>query len=409
MTTQSIHEHPVSDRRNAQTARTLDADTEFINQEEIIGRQLAQLLGFLTVGSGLVVGVSWWFDRWQALAFGASNVPMAPSTAFLFVLLGTVLVSSSRWPFSPVARLFNIGCLSIVIVLSVLLGAQTIGGNSFLEHWIVGDLSTSTGIPVGRMSPLTALAFLLASAALYCRWSASKRRPACLLTSVALSWGIFVISEVTLTGYASGLPPVLGHSTIPPAVLTAFAFMLASVAILLPSLTQLRLFQSPAGMTAYERIWVVVGVAVIGIVVAAALRAVIVGEDGGDVLPYVIFYPAVLIIALSTGLSGGLLATLLAGIYVQAWLHGGVLTGTEWLALTVFLIGSTITSLISEAMRQSRTRERHAGIQLKRVLFEHEQAAEALQESEQRFRSVFEQAAVGVARLATDGTWLEVN
>jgi PAS domain-containing protein len=133
------------------------------------------------------------------------------------------------------------------------------------------------------------------------------------------------------------------------------------------------------------------------------------GQDAGDILPYVIFYPAVLIIALSTGLAGGLLATLFAGIYVQAWLHGGTLTGSEWIALTVFLIGSTITSLICEAMRQSQTRARQAGIQLELALTEQSQAAEALRESERRFRSIFEQAAVGVARLASDGTWLEVN
>ncbi|WP_050799485.1 EAL domain-containing protein [Thiocapsa marina] len=358
---------------------------------------------------GLVAGVSWWFDGWHVLAFGASNVPMAPSTAFLFVLLGMLLFTSSRWPFSRVVRLFNIGGLAIVAVLSLLSASQIIGGHTLFEQWIVGDISTSTGIPVGRMSPLTAVAFLFASVALFCRWSTFNRHPVCLFTSAVLSWGIFVISEVTLTGYVSGLPPVLGNSTIPPAALTALAFMLASVAILLPSLTQMRLFQPPADTQARETVRRVVLIAVIGVVFAAALRLAIVGEDGGDVLPYVTFYPAVLIIALSTGLSGGLLATLLAGIYVQAWLHGGELTATEWLALTVFLIGSTLTSLICEAMRQSRAGARRAGIELERALLASQQAANALQESERRFRSVFEQAAVGMARLAPDGTWLDVN
>ena len=38
-----------------------------------------------------------------------------------------------------------------------------------------------------------------------------------------------------------------------------------------------------------------------------------------------------------------------------------------------------------------------------------EQAEQALQESEQRFRSTFEQAAVGIAHVAPDGHWLRVN
>jgi twitching motility protein PilJ len=37
------------------------------------------------------------------------------------------------------------------------------------------------------------------------------------------------------------------------------------------------------------------------------------------------------------------------------------------------------------------------------------QAEAEMQESEERFRVIFEQAAVGIARVATDGTWLEVN
>ncbi len=44
-----------------------------------------------------------------------------------------------------------------------------------------------------------------------------------------------------------------------------------------------------------------------------------------------------------------------------------------------------------------------------RDITERKRAEEELQESEERFRSVFDQAAVGVARLAPDGTWLEVN
>jgi len=399
------------------------------SREKTLGRGIAQLLALASISLGMAVGASWWFGNVQALAFGTQNVPMAPSTAFLFVVLGASLFVSSRWPTAPVSRTFNTGCLSVVAFISLLLGAQSVTGDASLERLIVGELSTPTGIPVGVMSPITSIAFLLASIALSCQWlalrsaqradqssdqasvqsSAINCGPLCLFISVALSWGIFVISEVTLTGYLSGLPPVLGNSKIPPAILTALAFMLASVAILLPSLTQLRLIHLPAGSKTRETIWRVIAVAVIGVAVAVALRLVIVGEDSRDLLPYVVFYPSVLIIALFTGLAGGLLATLLSGIYVQVWLHGGTLTGTEWIALTVFLVGSTITSLICEAMRQSRARERRAGIQLELALAEQARAAEALRESERRFRSIFQQAAVGVVRLAADGTWLEVN
>ncbi|MGB5733082.1 MAG: hypothetical protein WBM40_01395, partial [Thiohalocapsa sp.] len=227
--------------------------------------------------------------------------------------------------------------------------------------------------------------------ALFCQSSAFPRNLVCFFTSVALSWGIFLIGEVTLIGYASGFPPVLGTSEIPPAVLTAFAFLLTSASTLLLSMTQSRPYRLPAGTKDIDtRWWWAVTVAVIGVGVAAALRSAIVGGVGGDILPYVTFYPAVLVIALFTGLVGGLLSTLLAALYVQVWLHGGLLSGTEWLALTVFLIGCTITSLICEAARQSRAAERRTGTRLKRVVADLEQAADALQQSEKKFRSVFE-------------------
>ena len=372
--------------------------------------RIVQVLALLTVSVGVISGASWWFDRWQALAFGTTEVPMAPSTAFSFVLLGASMFAGSRWPRARGARIFGIGTVSLVLVLSLLLGTQAVIGNDpVLERWIVGDLLTASGIPAGRMSPLTALAFVLASIALLSRGSALPHRPIRLSISVILSWGIFLISEVTLVGYAAGLPPLLGNSAIPVAAATAFAFMLVSAALLLPSLMQVSLLALPADTKAARTIWRGVAIVAIGFVAAVALRSAIVGGVANDILPYVTFYPAVLIIALITGLAGGLLATLIAGIYVQVWLHGGMLTGTEWLALAVFLIGSTITSLICEATRQGRGRERRAGAQVKLALAEQKQAVEALQQSENKFRAVFEQAAVGVARLAIDGTWLEVN
>ena len=44
-----------------------------------------------------------------------------------------------------------------------------------------------------------------------------------------------------------------------------------------------------------------------------------------------------------------------------------------------------------------------------RDISERRQAAQALQESEARFRSTFEQAAVGIAHVAPDGRWLRIN
>lgn len=373
------------------------------------GHRIVQLLALSTIALSLIVGIAWQLDLQQFLAFGTDNLAMAPSTALLFLLLGASLFASSRWPYAPAASLFTLLYLSILALYSLLLGWQALIGDDVLQYWKTEDASRFSLIMTEPMAPFTLLAFLIASIALYCQRLVWGKRFACPFTSVGLAWSVFLISQMTLNGYASGFPPTLWDAKSNLEGLTAFAFMLTSAAILLPPMMQFGQRQLPTGEETGKTTRWAIAVATIGIVIAAVLRVAIVDSPEGNILPYVTFYPTVLIVALSMGLAGGLLATLLAGTYVQVWLYGGALETNEWLALTIFLSGSTMTSFICEAMRQSQAKEREANHQLRLALAEHERATKALQISEEKFRSAFEQAAVGVARLATDGSWLEVN
>jgi len=74
----------------------------------------------------------------------------------------------------------------------------------------------------------------------------------------------------------------------------------------------------------------------------------------GTNLPYVTFYPAVMLSALYGGLSAGLLSTLLSGIVISFWILGDThsfnLTSTDWMGMIVFLTSCIMLSFICETM-----------------------------------------------------------
>ena len=73
----------------------------------------------LAAGLIAVLGwITWERGQWHLLTFGADYVPMAPSTAMLFILLATGLFLAGRWP---------------VACKAATKGRPTVGGLSFLR------------------------------------------------------------------------------------------------------------------------------------------------------------------------------------------------------------------------------------------------------------------------------------
>lgn len=121
------------------------------------------LTGALAAAGLGVLGLAGWLTPWQRLARGTeAGIPMAPSTAVLLLVLGTGLVASAQdrlrrvvpWAGAAVAVL---GALSLLSYLA--------GGTAWLDRLFVPSLGPFGTQPAGRMSPLTALAFLWAGAA----------------------------------------------------------------------------------------------------------------------------------------------------------------------------------------------------------------------------------------------------
>ena len=151
---------------------------------------------------------------------------MAPSTAMALLLLSGGVFSHARWSAGRLSYYFALACVSIPAALGLLVLAQFIVGfDSGVERELARTNELSAHIPLGRMSPLTAGAFLFESAALMLLLHATRWRFAASGAALFALLGA-AGSPVVSVGYAYGAPLLYGGTTIPVALPTALAFVL---------------------------------------------------------------------------------------------------------------------------------------------------------------------------------------
>ena len=95
--------------------------------------------------------------------------------------------------------------------------------------------------------------------------------------------------------------------------------------------------------------------AVLIMVIASAIRAVFLAGLGRGI-PYVIYYPAVVLAALFGGLSAGFLATALSFFLTFFWIQQGYLSPAESLGMAIFLLGCILITLIAERLRRTNAK-----------------------------------------------------
>jgi PAS domain S-box-containing protein len=144
------------------------------------------------------------------------------------------------------------------------------------------------------------------------------------------------------------------------------------------------------------------GVAVAAVTLAMLVRLLLIpliGEDP-DKEPFLVFFAAVIISAWFGGLGPGLLATTLSALVSDySFLYPQYEFRIErfelGLRLTLFVAEGVFTTMLVHIMRNARQRT--------------EEALETRGQSEERFRSAFENAPIGVALVGLDRRHLKVN
>lgn len=152
-----------------------------------------------------------WALGWLLLASGIPKyIPMAPNTAFLFIIIG---LSLSMYVTQPAARLTQ-GSILLAAFFSLLLSSMTLVGNIYGHR-----------LGSGLMSPVTATCFILAAFALFFLWKNAKPAVSGLGAIIGLS------GFVMLLGYLFGAPLLYGRSIVPVAFTTATAFLFLGISL----------------------------------------------------------------------------------------------------------------------------------------------------------------------------------
>ena len=241
-------------------------------------RKPVALFGAATAALGLL-GLSGWILGIPLLAsIRASYIPMAPFTAIAFICLGGLLLVHSIG--SPQGRVSI-----LVVVLSTLLSVygliELVEGLGkpvlSLEEWLFPNTQLLGAILTGRMSPATAALLFFSGAVFPMLFLRERNREhQNLFRDMAGGLGVLVtmVGAVFVLSYLHGAPILYGTATIPMAATTAIAFLLLGTGQVLavgPDGFPSRLFAGPSTRARLLRVFVSTTV---GVVVAIDLMHV---------------------------------------------------------------------------------------------------------------------------------------
>lgn len=194
-------------------------------------RRISQSCG----GLGLLIGaaaLAGWFTGSVALrGVRAAYIPMAPNTAIVFILTGSVLVfaASGSRRILLAARI----AISLAITLAAARLSEYLTGIDLkVDHWIFKFPAEQMGLaPVGKMAFLTATTFLLLGAAILLTTWPNRRW---LNDTAKVLAGMVVLVGLAFSlGYVYGAPLMYGGKSIPMALNTAIAFVSCGTGVLI--------------------------------------------------------------------------------------------------------------------------------------------------------------------------------
>ena len=190
------------------------------------------LFDLLASGVGIIAILGWILGVPVLTSFNSSLIPMAPSTAILFISFGIAILLCTRFPKS--SWYYNtgiiIGLIGTLIAL-LLFFLSSFGIHLAVEHLVFKIEGSITGAPFGYISPLTALCFILAGLSFLISLSSSEQRKQ-MLVALSFAFLVILISIILLLAHLFGSPLLYGTQFIPHALSTSLAFFFLGIALI---------------------------------------------------------------------------------------------------------------------------------------------------------------------------------
>ena len=198
-----------------------------------ISNAIAKASGALAAILGFIALAGWIFEFPVLASLGQEWIPMAPSSALLFVLLGTAVFFSTRVPPSRATYWLGVAIGSAGALIGLLLFFLSyLGIRLDAEHLGIAIAGLVGDSPIGHISPATALCFLLAGLSLVATLTSYPDRHGQAMAGFWLA-GLMVFANIVfLLAYLFGTPLLYGGKFIPPALPTTLALAALGAALL---------------------------------------------------------------------------------------------------------------------------------------------------------------------------------
>ncbi len=188
----------------------------------------------MVLGIAAVVSISWVIGEPEIAGFGAKYIPMAPLTAILFCLLSLTVIAQIIGPRRAANRaLFYVFLLAVGSLCILDLVDFCLGDPFDFETPLLPNPESFGKVMVGRISPIASACFLLATIAsgLLTYFRGSRKSFVNDILSILASILIFA-NIVFILGYIYGAPLLYGGTVIPVGLSTSIAFIFLGGAII---------------------------------------------------------------------------------------------------------------------------------------------------------------------------------
>lgn len=200
----------------------------------IIYESFILVMGVSITTIGLLALLGWILDTPVLTSWQTNTLPMAPFTALLSILFGGVFVFNAKRSTSRITFMLTIFLAWIGAMIALWLFTLRIL-NSYWSIELLGlNIAGMLGdAPIGYISPITALCFLLANLAFLITLPQGSHRLWRGYLASILAGLLTLVSFTLLLSYFFGLPLPISNGLIRPALNTSFILLLMGIGLLI--------------------------------------------------------------------------------------------------------------------------------------------------------------------------------